>query len=253
VKEEGADLVVFPETAVSGYYVQGGSNENALTTEELRCSLADVTDGLPKPVDVLIGFYEKTDSQPYNSAAYLEIGQGGARTVGVYRKFFLPTYTVFDEDRYVARGTELGLFETRFGKIGVLICEDAWHSILGTLLAVHGAQMVCTIIASPGRGFQSGVPSNVDRYDRMLRAVSEEHGVYSVSAMLTGFEGGKGLVGGSVVYDPFGERLAQGDIFDEHLVVADIDFSTIEVARAKAPLLADLKGSWEQLRRLSDC
>lgn len=250
-KEERADLVVFPETAVSGYYVQGGANENALAPEEVRCGLEKRLEGLAGRVDVLIGFYEKTDSQPYNSAAYFEFAKGASRTVGVYHKFFLPTYTVFDEDRYVARGTELGLFETRFGKVGVLICEDAWHSVLGTLLAMHGAQVVFTLIASPGRGFSGEVPSNVDRYERMVRAVSEEHGVYSVSSMLTGFEGGKGLVGGSVVYGPSGDLLAKGEILDEHMVVAEIDLSMVELARTKAPLLADLKGSWENILRLA--
>jgi predicted amidohydrolase len=249
--EEGAELVVFPETAVSGYYVQGGANENALAAEELRCELAKRFETLDGKLDVLVGFYEKSDSQPYNSAGYFEFSKAGSRTVGVYRKFFLPTYTVFDEDRYVARGTELGLFETRLGKFGVLICEDAWHSILGTLLALRGAQVVCTIISSPARGFQGEVPSNVDRYERMVRAVSEEHGVYSVSSMLTGFEGGKGLAGGSVVYDPFGHCLARGDILDEHMVVAEVDLEMIEVARSRTPLLADLKGSWEHILRLA--
>lgn len=249
VADERADLVVFPETAVSGYYVQGGANENALTSDEVRYEIGKrIGDAR---VDVLVGYYEKSDSQPFNSAGYFEFSSGASRTVGVYHKFFLPTYTVFDEDRYVARGTELGLFDTRFGRVGVLICEDAWHSLLGTLLAVHGAQMVCTVIASPGRGFQGPEPSNVDRYERMVRAVSEEHGVFSVSSMLTGFEGGKGLVGGSVIYDPAGERLAKGDVMDEHMVVADIDFGMIEVARAKAPLLADLKGSWDVLMRIA--
>lgn len=248
VKEEGADLVVFPETAVSGYYVQGGANENALTSDELGAALSRRLTGVT--ADVLVGFYERSDSQPYNSAGYFSFGPNGVTTVGVYRKFFLPTYTVFDEDRYVARGTELGLFETRFGRIGVLICEDAWHSVLGTLLALRGAQMVCTLIASPARGFQGGEPSNVDRYDRMLRGMAEEHGVFTASAMLTGFEGGKGLAGGSVVYDPFGERLVKGDLMDEHIVVAEIDFGKIELARSKAPLLADLRGSWGIIKEM---
>ena len=248
VTDEGADLVVFPETAVSGYYVQGGANECALSADEVRCEFERRLDGLT--VDVLTGFYEKETGQPYNSAGYFSFGQAGSRSVGVYRKFFLPTYAVFDEDRYVARGTSLGLFDTRFGKIGVLICEDVWHSILGTLLALHGAQMVCAPIASPARGFAGEEPANVERYERMLRGMAEEHGIYTLSSMLVGFEGGKGLAGGSTIFDPFGNRLAKGEVQDEHLVVAEVDFDVIEVARAKAPLLADLKGSWDVLSRL---
>lgn len=247
--DEGAGLVVFPETAVSGYYVQGGANENALSPDELRCEFEQRLEGIT--VDVLTGFYEKETGQPYNSAGYFSFSSGGSKTVGVYRKFFLPTYTVFDEDRYVARGTSLGLFETRFGRIGVLICEDVWHSVLGTLLALNGAQMVCAPIASPARGFSGDEPGNVERYERMLRAMAEEHGLFTLSSMLTGFEGGKGLAGGSTIFDPFGNRLAKGEILDEHMVVAEVDFDMIEVARAKAPLLADLKGSWETVMKIA--
>lgn len=249
VADEGASLVVFPETAVSGYYVQGGAVENALSAEELKGELESRLNGVD--VDLLIGFYEKADGQPFNSAGYFEFCGVSSRTVGVYHKFFLPTYTVFDEDRYVAKGNELGVFETRLGKIGVLICEDAWHSVLATLLALKGAQMICTLVASPARGFQGEAPSNVERYERMVRAMSEEHGLFAVSSMLTGFEGGKGLVGGSVIFDPLGERLAKGEILDEHMVAADIDFDMIEMARAKAPLLADLKGNWETVLKLA--
>jgi len=251
VRDEDADLVLFPETSVSGYYVQGGANENALSSDEVRCKLARRLEGLPKAVDVIVGFYEKASGQPYNSAGCFTFEKGRSKTVGVYRKFFLPTYTVFDEDRYVARGTDLGLFHTRLGRIGVLICEDVWHSVLGTILALQGAQVVCALIASPARGFAGGEPANVDRYERMVRAMSEEHGLYTMSAMLTGFEGGKGLAGGSVIYDPYGERLAKGDVLDEHMVVATIDPDLIEIARTKAPLLADLEGSWEAVLKLA--
>lgn len=249
--DEDADLVVFPETAVSGYYVEGGAVENAFFADDLRDELASRLGALNKPLDILIGFYEKAEGQPYNSAGYFEFSPGEAKTVGVYHKFFLPTYSVFDEDRFVAQGTQLGLFETRLGKFGVLICEDAWHSVLSTLLAMRGAQTICTLVASPARGFQGESPSNVDRYERMIRAMSEEHAVFAASSMLTGFEGGKGLVGGSVIFDPLGERLAKGDIFEEHIVVADIDLDMIEIARTKAPLLADLKANWQTILSLA--
>ncbi|HXH62163.1 MAG TPA: nitrilase-related carbon-nitrogen hydrolase, partial [Fimbriimonadaceae bacterium] len=178
VGEEGADLVAFPETSVSGYYVQGGACDVAMEPDEVRDGLAERLSGLGSHVDVLAGFYRKSSGEPFNSAGWFSFAPD-AKTVAVYDKFFLATYTVFDEDRYVSRGRELGVFDTRFGKVGLLICEDTWHSILGTLLALHGAQIVFSLIASPGRGFQGKVPSNVDRYDRMLRAIAEEHGVYA--------------------------------------------------------------------------
>lgn len=244
---EGVDLVTFAETAVSGYFLEGGVLECAMSGEELAERLGKRLAGLERGVDVHTGFYEMEGGQVYNSAAYLEFGVGAPRVVDVYRKFFLPTYGVFDEERFVARGHGLGLIETRFGKVGALICEDVWHSILPTLLALRGAQILLIPSASPGRGFSGATVGNLDRYHRMLQAVSEEHGVFCVNTQLIGFEGGKGFVGGSSVTDPFGKRIAEGPVQEPHLLIADLDLDQIEIARHNLPLLADLRGVWDDV------
>lgn len=248
---EGADLVVFPEGAVTGYFLEGGVLEHALTGEDL---LVEVRKRFKpdRSLDVLVGFYEKDGGNLFNSAAYLELDAKGGRIVHVYRKFFLPTYGVFDEERFVSRGTELGVFDTRFGKLGVLICEDVWHSILPTLCALRGAQLILIPSASPARGFSNELPENHDRYRRMLRAIGEEHGVWCANAHLCGFEGGKGFVGGSFFVDPFGKVVAESPIQEEHLLLATVDLDLIEVARAQTPLISDLKSSWPAVRTLMD-
>lgn len=248
--EEGADLLVFPETAVSGYFVEGGVLECSQTPEELRRELEARLGGLPKPLDLVVGYYERHERHLFNSAAYLEVSGGGVRLLASYRKFFLPTYGVFDEERFVAAGRDLGLVNTRFGKVGLLICEDVWHSMLPSLLAVRGAEIVIVPSASPARGFEGPRIANLDRYDRMLRAVSEEHGVFTLNAMLVGFEGGKGFVGGSRIVDPYGKVLQEGPIGREGLIVADLDLETIDFARAQSPLLADLRTAWGTVQRL---
>ena len=249
--EEGAELIVFPEGAVTGYFLEGGVLELALTADEMLRELSKRLK-IERPLDVLVGFYEKDGGNLYNSAAYLELGPNAGRVVHVYRKFFLPTYGVFDEERFVSRGTELGVFETRLGRVGVLICEDVWHSILPALCALRGAQTILIPSASPARGFSDGVPENTDRYRRMVRAVSEEHGVWCANAHLCGFEGGKGFVGGSFFVDPFGKVVAESPILEEHLLLANIDLDLIEIARAQTPLISDLKGSWPTVKRLMD-
>lgn len=247
---ERADLLVFPETVVSGYFVEGGVLECSLAPDDLRRELETRLSGLPRPLDLVVGYYERHERHLYNAAAYLEAANGTVRLLASYRKFFLPTYGVFDEERFVAAGRDLGLVETRFGKIGVLICEDVWHSILPTLLAMRGAEIVVVPSASPARGFEGPRIANLDRYDRMLRAVSEEHGVFTLNAMLVGFEGGKGFVGGSRIVDPFGKVLQEGPIGREGLIVADLDLETIDFARAQSPLLADLQTAWGTVQRL---
>ncbi len=243
---EGADVVVFAESIVSGYILEGGVLECSLTALEL---LGKLSGRIRHTVDVVVGFYERADGNLYNSAAYLELGSA-PRIVHVYRKFFLPTYGVFDEERFVSRGHDLGVFDTRFGRMAILICEDIWHSILPALCAVAGAQTILVPSASPARGFNGEVIGNLDRYNRMVRAVCDEHGVYCINSQLCGFEGGKGFVGGSSVTDPFGRVVAEAPIAVDHLVIAPIDLELIEIARAQLPLTSDLQSAWADVRRI---
>lgn len=243
-ESEGADLVVFPEAIVSGYFLEGANLECALTPADLLEEVKKRLPAGPHP-DAVIGFYEKVEGRPCNSAAYLDLKAG--EVVSVHRKFFLPTYGVFDEARFVQPGHEIRAFDTRFGRVGMLICEDVWHSVLSTLLAVQGADLILVPAASPARGFQGDKPSNVDRYERMLHLVADEHGVYSASACHVGFEGGRGLAGGSFIFDPFGRKLAEGPLIEEALILAECDLDVSSAARAQAPLLSDLKSRWHQL------
>ncbi|MFN3683137.1 MAG: nitrilase-related carbon-nitrogen hydrolase [Fimbriimonadaceae bacterium] len=248
---EGADWVVFPETATTGYFLEGGVIELALRAEQLAHELgARLSGRLHRPIDATVGYYERFEGDLYNSAAYLELGAGAPRVLSSYRKFFLPTYGVFDEQRFVSAGHEVGVLEARFGRVGHLICEDVWHSILPTLAALRGAQVLAVPSASPARGFAGPKIENHDRYERMLRGLCEEHGMFCVNAQLVGFEGGKGFIGGSMVVDPFGRVIAFAPILEETLLLAELDLDLIEVARTQTPLLSDLKERLPALLRM---
>ncbi len=247
---EDVDLVLFPETVVSGYFLEGGVLEAALTAEKLGQQLISRLPGLEKPVDVALGFYERDQGNLYNSAAYFELGDGGARLIKVYRKFFLPTYGVFDEERFVSRGRDVAVFDTRLGRFALMICEDVWHSVLPAVCAVAGAQVLLVPAASPARGFSGETLDNLDRYERLFRGISEEHGIYSVNAQLCGFEGGKGFPGGSMIVGPSGEVMAQGAVMEEHMVIADLDLDLVEIARAASPLISDLQTMWSDFQRI---
>lgn len=245
--QDGVDLVVFPESATTSYYLQGGVDEQSMSAEELGEALSHSIVGLKEPIDVCIGFYERGDGRTFNSALYATFSPDGWELVHCYRKFFLPSYRVFDEKRYIQPGDEMGVFDTRFGKIGVLICEDLWHSALRTALALHGATILLVLVASPGRGFQGAEPSNIDRYRRMLQGAAEEHGSFVISSMLVGFEEGRGMAGGSRVFGPFGDELVCGPIQDEHIAVAEIDLEDCAIARSQMPLLDDLRQRLPQI------
>ncbi|MCC7228917.1 MAG: hypothetical protein IT203_00880 [Fimbriimonadaceae bacterium] len=250
-QEESADLVVLPETSTSGYFLEGGVLESALSSDQLMAELSRRLSGrIHRPIDLMVGFYQNAEGNLHNAAAYFELMEHGPRLVHVYRKFFLPTYGVFDEERFVSRGRELGVFDTRFGKLAMLICEDIWHSILPALCAAAGAQMILVPSASPGRGFSGETVGNLDRYHRLMTAVSEEHGIFCANCHLCGFEGGKGFVGGSMVTDPFGKLIAQSPVMDEHMLLADIDLDLVAIARAQSPLISDLQTAWSDVRRI---
>lgn len=237
------DVAVAPEAFLSGYFLQAGVRELALTKDDLSVELEKMYrslawDGL---LDLVVGFYEREGGTYYNSAAYFELG--GRGLLNIHRKVFLPTYGVFDEERYLSQGSEVRAFQTRFGKAAMLICEDFWHSVTGTIAALDGAQILYVPSASPARGFAGGEPSNVARWKSLAQAVAAEHGVYVVLSSLVGLEAGKGLAGGSVIVGPEGNVLGEAPVFEEAVLLGEIDLERIPPVRYDNPLLADLEAS----------
>jgi NAD+ synthetase len=249
--EDQPGLVVFPETALTGYFVEGGVRELAVTAGTLFRDLTaqHSLSGAP-PVDVVIGFYEEFRNRYYNSALYASLGGAEPGIRHVHRKVFLPTYGLFDEERFVDRGHSVHAFDTRHGRMALAICEDAWHSIVPMLAALGGAQLLIVPSASPARGIgpdseqgddREKRPASVRRWEILARQIADEHGIYVAFAQLGGFEGGKGLQGSSLVVGPQGNVLVRGPVFDEALVSARLDYDQITRARSEQPLLADLE------------
>ncbi len=239
---EPYDLVVFPEAALTGYFLEGAVYELTFEASAMAAEVYDAwaASGGP-PLDVVIGFFENASGTYYNAAMYVSLSTAGPRIVHVHRKMFLPTYGVFDEARFVSRGRRLEAFDTPLGRMAILICEDAWHAIVPTLAAVRGAQVLIIPSASPGRGLASGGElENVGHWRNVLASYAVEHGVFVLYAGLAGFEGGKGMSGSSMVIDPFGATLATLPALGAAVLRATIDISDIEIARANLPLLGDL-------------
>lgn len=240
-------MLVFPETALTGYFLEGGVREHAMTAEHLLetlngvyLSVADRPTGAA--LEVVIGFFELYRDRVYNSSLCARLGEDPA-ILHVHRKVFLPTYGVFQEERFVDPGHTVRAFDTSWGRAAMLICEDVFHSLSSTLAALDGAQLILVPSASPARGFEPGpgVPGNVVRWDRVLRTIAEEHGVFVAAVQILGFEGSKGFPGGSVVFGPKGEAIARAPLWEEALLAMRLDLREISAARVGAPLLADLE------------
>lgn len=249
-QSEGVDLLVFPETCVSGYFLEGGVQEHCLSAADLSNYFYEGLKSSQKDIDFVVGFYEFFDGTVYNSSAYFEYYQGELSLKKIYRKLFPPTYGVFDEKRFVGCGKELGCFESRFGKVALHICEDIWHSILPTLNALSGAQIMIVSSASPGREMKAELPENVKQYESLMKGISQEHGVFCINSMLFGFEGGKGLSGGSLMTDPTGQVLCRSPIMQEDLLICKLDLEIVKIARAQLPLLSNLQDRLEILKEI---
>jgi NAD+ synthase (glutamine-hydrolysing) len=256
------DVAVFAETALTGYFVEGGVRDVAMTAGALARDLQAqyaIAVTTPRPLDVCIGFYEVWNNAFYNSALYVTLGGGVGEPVirHVHRKLFLPTYGMFDEERFVDRGFEVRAFDTSWGRAAMLICEDAWHSLTGTVAALDGATTIFVLSASPARGVwpredEGQVPANLKRWERLARDIAEEQGVFVALVNLVGTEGGKTFSGGSIITGPYGDVRARAPLWDETIMTVTLDPQDLTRARSDAPLLTDLQTMMPHLMRTVD-
>jgi NAD+ synthase (glutamine-hydrolysing) len=148
-------------------------------------------------------------------------------------------------------------FDTPWGRAAILVCEDAWHSLSGTVAALDDAQLIFLSSAAPARGVwprDDAIPgpASVARWERLVRDIAEEHGVFVTFSNLVGSEGGKMFPGASMVMGPRGDARVRAPVWDEAIVTATIDLDDLGRARADAPLLADLRTALPHLRDLLD-
>lgn len=243
------EVAVLPETALTAYFLEGGVREAAMTAGSLAEDLQATYKSRVKsgqPLDVSLGFYEVWNNTFYNSALYVTLGGDEPVIRHVHRKVFLPTYGLFDEERFVDRGFNIRAFDTSWGRAAILVCEDAWHSLSGTLAALDGAQLIIIPSASPGRGVwtrDDGFPgpASLERWERLARDIASEHGVFVALIHLVGNEGGKVFTGGSVIAGPKGDIKVRAPLWDEAIVNVTLSESELTRARADMPLLTDLQ------------
>src|SRR3954468_12965988 len=258
--EPRPDIAVFAETALTGYFVEGGVRDVAMTAgafaRDLQAQYVSAV-GTPRTLDVCIGFYEEWNNAFYNSALYGTLGAEEPVIRHVHRKLFLPTYGLFDEERFVDRGFEVRAFDTDWGRAEVLIFEDAWHSLTGTVAALDGATAIFVVSASPARGIhprddEGPIPANLKRWERFPGRPAEEQGVFVALVNLVGTEGGKTFSGGSIICGPHGDVRVRAPLWEETLMTVSLDPDDLTRARSDAPLLTDLQTMMPHLMRTVD-
>ena len=232
---ENCQLIVFPELTVTGYFLRDVVPDVAL---KLDSPEVKELKRLSRKVSIVAGLVEETaDFRFYNSAVYFEAGE----IIHVHRKVYLPTYGMFDEQRYFSRGDRVRAFESKFGRIAVLICEDFWHPSTVYLTYLDGAAVVLCLSASPLRGLTDGQmqDDNARYWETIIQTYVKSYGFFIAYANRTGFEDGVGFWGGSEVVDPFGRRLAKGRYYEEDFIVGDINLELVSRKRKEMPWLRD--------------
>lgn len=233
---QDVDLLVFPELSMTGYQVQDLVPEVALPAKDSHPIFKSLLSASER-VDIMVGFVHRDNRNRFFIAdAYLS----GGKLVHLHHKLYLPTYAMFDEQRFLARGNKVRAFDTRFGRMGMLVCEDFWHVSPAYLLWMDGADVILLNSASPGRGLDD---SNRLGSSRWVELVNQAYGSmftsYIVHCNRVGYEDGKVFWGGSSVVDPNGEFLTHGLYYDEALITQKIDLNQLHRTRARLPLLRD--------------
>ncbi len=235
-KAQKADLVVFPELSLTGYVLQDlvpsvahhPTDDDPVFRQLLKAS---------HDLDLVVGFVDEDSRHRfYIASAYLSGGQ----VLHVHHKVYLPTYGLFDEGRFFAWGDAVRAFDTRFGRMGILICEDFWHASPPYLLWLDGADVFLFTSASPGRGLNDSEKLESARWvENVNRSYANLFTSFVAHSNRVGYEDGLNFWGGATVFDPNGERVAQGPYFEEALTIATLDLNQLHRTRARLPLLRD--------------
>ncbi|MEE8450940.1 MAG: nitrilase-related carbon-nitrogen hydrolase, partial [Thermoguttaceae bacterium] len=233
-RQQGADLIVFPELSLTGYCLRDMVPDVAIGRDwpEIH-ELAEAAGA----GSLVVGLVEESArNRFFNAALY---GEGG-QVVHVHRKVYLPTYGLFDERRYFAPGNRIEAFDTvRFGRVGILICEDLWHLSAVAIMQAEEVDVLICVASSPARGVAGPHIDTAETYGRLCETFAQLLGAVVILVNRVGFEDGLCFWGGSMVVGPDGRRIAEAPMLDEALTMATVDLADLRRQRLIAPLGRD--------------
>lgn len=230
-KAQGADLVIFPELALTGYVLR---DELYTLAETIPGPSTERIEDLAKKVQmhIIFGMPElslKTKATIFNTAVLT----GPAGLIGKYRKMYLPTHSIFEEKRYFRQGYQANAFNTTVGNIGLIICYDIFFPEVCRLTRLKGANLIVCISASPA--------VRKVYFELLTTARALENTAFLAYVNLAGVEDGLHFWGGSRVIGPTGDLLAKAKYYDEDLVTCEVDYRDLKGAETFIPSLRDLR------------
>ncbi|MEN6449451.1 MAG: nitrilase-related carbon-nitrogen hydrolase [Thermoguttaceae bacterium] len=246
-RQQKADLIIFPELSLTGYFVRDMVPDLAISPDgpEVR-QLLDAAG----PMAIVVGLIEESPRHRFYNVALW--GEGG-RVVHVHRKVYLPTYGLFDEQRYFAAGQRIMAFDTaRFGRVGILVCEDFWHLSAAAVMQAEEVDLLICPSDSPVRGVEGPKVRIAETYEQLGKAFAQLLGAAVVVVNRVGFEDGLCFWGGSIAIGPDGRAIAQAPMLDPSLTLAAFDPLELRRQRLITPLGRDerLLITIEELNRI---
>ncbi len=230
-RKQGAELIVFPELSLTGYVVRDEIYELA---EPIPGPATEAVEKIAQKTKTYIVFgmpelSEKTQATIHNTAVLV----GPEGLIGKYQKMYLPTHSVFEEKRYFRPGYQAAAFDTKLGKIGLIICYDIFFPEVSRLTRLEGAQLIVCISASPAirRMF----------FETLTVARALENTAFLAYVNLVGIEDGLQFCGGSKLVGPNGRILAKAKYDKEDMIMGTVNYADIRPVEAFVPTLRDLR------------
>jgi NAD+ synthase (glutamine-hydrolysing) len=214
-RDQGADIVCFPELAITGYPPEDLVLKPSFVRDNLK--QLEIVARATKGISAVVGFVDN-DGAIFNAAAFLH----GGELKAVYHKVFLPNYGVFDEQRYFEPGHRCPIVVLDDVRIGISVCEDCWYPS-GPMAwqAHHGAQVLININGSP---YHAGKRA---QREAMVGERAADYGAFIAYVNTVGGQDELVFDGNSVVFGPRGQVIAHAASFIEDLLVCDIDVSAM--------------------------
>ena len=216
-RESGADLVAFPELAITGYPPEDLLFKKSFVDANVAAMEQVVAES--RGIAVVLGYVQPRESGIANSAAF---GYNG-ELIGTYDKIILPNYGVFDEERYFTKGRICPVYEIGGVRVGVNVCEDIWYEAGPSAVQRQaGAELIVSINGSP---FHAGKSSY--RRDSIVGSRAVENGLFVAYLNIVGGQDELVFDGNSMICDPCGKVVARGPAFREAMILADIDVDAV--------------------------
>lgn len=232
-KSEQASMIVFPELCLTGYNLQDLTLQLSM---RINSPILEPILKLSKDITIVTSFPRLCDDGISRiSSIYFDEG----RIVSVYDKICLPTHGMFDEMRYFGRGEKLQSFNTRFGKIGLLVCRDIWHPELSFVYSAQNAEMIIVSSAIPARNLTDEGFGVAKSLERTITNTAFCNQLFVVMCNRSGIEDGVTFLGNSRVCSPNGKTIIELPELEESLGFAQIDFGELPSSRAKTSLFRE--------------